>query len=400
MSNNKNSNEVNNKDDVPSKSKFEDMGLKVNLLRGIYGYGYESPSNIQSKATPYIIARKDLVAQSQSGTGKTASFGIGTLQVIDETKDYPQAIIMAPTRELSMQIQSVITDIGKFQGIKTVLAVGGISVNKNVSDCARSHIIIGTPGRILDLMDRKAFKTSEISILVMDEADELLNRDFLKQTQSVITALPNSAQICIYSATLAKPALELTEKFMSNPDYLLVEEEKLTLDLIAQFNIYVDVETNKLDTLYDLYGQFSIGQCIIYVNGQKKAEWLKDKLSKENHSVEAIHGGMKPHERTEVMKVFRSGTCRVLVCTDLLARGIDVQQVGYVINYDVPENVASYLHRIGRSGRYGKRGIAVNFVTRRDNYNIRALEDYYRIRIEGMPDPKLVNEYLVSGKME
>lgn len=375
---------------------FVDMNLKENLLRGIYGFGFETPSKIQQCSIPIMSKKKDLIAQSQAGTGKTGAFTCGILQVINENENYPQAIIMAPTRELSTQIDCVISDIGKYMKIRTVLCVGGISVDANMKDARNAQIVIGTPGRINDLIERGAINLKRIVIFVLDEADVLLSREFLGQTKNVIVKLPEQTQMCIFSATLTHETILITNKFMNKPVNILVQQDKLSLDLIIQYYIDVGQDKYKLDVLEDIYSKFSIGQCIIYVNHKDKAIWLKEKLNELGHAVEAIHGGLTPVERTTVMKQFRSGNYRVLISTDLLSRGIDVQQVGYVVNYDLPHDTESYLHRIGRSGRYGKKGVAINFVTKRDMYQLKTIMGKYKINIESMPDPQYLNDYLLG----
>jgi translation initiation factor 4A len=375
---------------------FDEMSLKENLLRGIFGYGFETPSKIQKCCISIISARHDLIAQSQAGTGKTGAFACGTLQVVNENENYAQAIIMSPTRELSTQIDAVVNDLGKFMKIKTVLCLGGTNVELNVKETKHAHIIIGTPGRIYDLIERRAIDSKRIKILIMDEADVLLSREFVSQSKNIITKLSQHAQICAFSATLPEEVVGMMHKFMNKPINILIQREKLTLDVIAQYYIDVIEDKYKLDVLDDMYRGLSIGQCIIYVNFKDKAKWLQEKLTELGHAVEAIHSDLTPLERTNIMKQFRSGIYRVLISTDLLARGIDVQQVGYVINYDLPHDTDCYLHRIGRSGRYGKKGVAINFVTKRDKYLLRNIRDKFRVSIEAMPEPQYLNDYLLD----
>jgi translation initiation factor 4A len=381
---------------VPRRiDNFEDMNIKENLLRGIYGYGFEKPSKIQQLTIPVIFDGKDLVAQSQSGTGKTGAFSIGILQRINEKENFPQAIILAPTRELSQQINSVFTDIGSYLQIKTALCVGGSSVEDNIAQAKKSHCIIGTPGRIIDLIERNTFDVSKIKIFSLDEADVLLEKEFVTQTRKIVKKLHKNAQICVFSATLTPESIAMTQNFMNkNTVHMLIEPEKLSLELIAQNYIFVGEENYKIETLNDLYERLSIGQCIIYVNGVDKAIWLKEQLTESGHSVEAMHSKLSPLERTEIMKSFRGGNYRVLVSTDLLARGIDIQQVSYVINYDLPHDVSNYIHRIGRSGRFGKKGISINFVTKRDFRQQNNISTYYKCNITEMPDPDELNKYL------
>lgn len=383
-----------NTDEIKYYESFDTMNLKENLLRGIYGYGYETPSKIQQCSIAIIASRRDLIAQSQAGTGKTCAFTCGLLQVINENEHYPQAIIMAPTRELSTQIDSVARDLGKYMKVNTVLCVGGASVEGNIKDAKSAHVIIGTPGRIHDMIERRAFDIKKITIFIMDEADVLLSPEFIGQTKNIITKLDKKVQICAFSATLPPEAIAHTNNFMNKPINILVQKEKLSLDQIIQYYIDVGQDKYKLECLEDLYSKLSIGQSIIYVNFKDKAIWLKEKLTEHGHAVEAIHSNLTPLERTTIMKQFRSGTCRVLISTDLLARGIDVQQVGYVINYSLPRDTDCYIHRIGRSGRYGKKGVAINFVTKKDMQILRNIMNKFKVNIDNMPDPQYLNDYL------
>lgn len=373
---------------------FDEFKLSENILRGIYSYGFETPSRIQSLAVPPIVEGKDVIAQSQAGTGKTGAFTIGVLSKIEESKKHPQAIIMSNTRELADQINSVVLDLGKYMNITTSLSIGGTNLKENVDKVKESQIIIGTPGRIRDLITNKDFDTQNVKILILDEADELLKKDFVEKTEDIVSGLPKNMQICIFSATLPDFALELTKKFMVDPVILLIKKEKLTLDMVKQYYIDVEYETYKYETIAELYEKMSINQCIIFVNSAEKAEWLLEKLKGDKHIAEIIHGKLSNVQRINIMKRFRKGEFRVLIATDLMCRGIDVQQVSYVINYDLPKNLRSYIHRIGRSGRYGKKGVAINFVTKNDYRYMRELESFYKIRVEDMPDPETVNNIL------
>ena len=379
--------EVETSDDTyGSVENFDDLELKDNLLRGIYAYGFEKPSVIQQKAIIPVTKGRDVIAQAQSGTGKTATFTIGMLQVIDETLPETQAVILAHTRELASQINNVITSISSFLKVTVNLCVGGTQIRENIDDLLKQpQIVIGTPGRVLDMINKKALNTRNLRILVVDEADEMLSKIFLTQIYDIFRFLPNNIQVALFSATMTPDFFELTKKFMRDPIKILVKNDELTLEGIKQYFINVEKNDFKFDTLCDLYDRFSIFQSIIYCNSRKIVEELFYRLQQENFSVQAIHGDMRQEDRNKIMNDFRSGANRVLLSTDLLSRGIDVQQVSIVINYDIPFNIESYLHRIGRSGRFGRKGTAINFVTYYDIRKLHDIEQFYSTQIEEMP---------------
>lgn len=365
---------------------FATMGLKENLLRGIFGYGFEQPSEIQSKAILPVIQNRDLVAQAQSGTGKTGTFVIGALQQVDETVEGCQGIIIAPVRELAYQIAEVLRNIGQYLNVKPVVCVG----KDNIHDARRNlnkgtSIVIGTPGRIIDMIERGYLSTRLLKILIMDEADEMLSRSFLPQIKKIIQEVPTDTQICIFSATMPYEALDITKHFLVDPVEILVKQEDLTLDGISQFHIDVGQERWKFETFCDLYDIVSISQSMVYVNTKEKADWLKENLVNRKFTVSVIHSGMKATERSDIMKEFRKGNTRILISTDMLSRGIDIQQVSIVINYDLPKNKECYLHRIGRSGRFGRKGVAINLVAKQDFWKLKDLERFYGIHIDPMP---------------
>ncbi|ARF11626.1 translation initiation factor 4A-III [Klosneuvirus KNV1] len=371
-------------------NNFDDMQLKTNLLRGIYGYGFEKPSLIQSKAIPYIMSGKDLIAQSQAGTGKTGAFVISAFQKIDESVKGTQAIILAHTRELAQQIYEVSKNLGQYTNIKTVLCIGGQNIQQTQSELSNeTSLVIGTPGRIIDLIKRRIISTRLIRILIIDEADEMLSYSFQEQIKTIIKYISDKAQVCLFSATLSEPVLELTKHFMNEPHNILIKPEKLTLDGVKQFYIDTDSELWKFETLCDIYNILSVSQTIIYVNTIKRSIELKKQLEEKRFTVSLIHSDMPIDERIKIMKDFRSGSSRILISTDLLARGIDIQQISIVINYDFPRGKnfkESYIHRIGRSGRFGKKGIAINLLTKHDVYGVSELKDYYKTNIEPMPE--------------
>lgn len=365
---------------------FDQMNLREPLLRGIYGYGFERPSAIQQRAIKPCILGHDVIAQAQSGTGKTATFAISILQQIDlENKDC-QALILAPTRELAQQIQKVVLALGDYMGATCHACIGGTNVRDDVKRLETGvQIVVGTPGRVFDMLTRSALRSKTIKMFVLDEADEMLSRGFKEQIYDVFTTMPQDVQVILLSATMPNDVLEVTTKFMNDPIKILVKKEELTLEGIRQFYVTVEREEWKLDTLCDLYETLTITQAVIFSNTRRKVDWLTEKMRARDFTVSAMHGDMGQKERDVIMKEFRTGSSRVLITTDLLARGIDVQQVSLVINYDLPNNRENYIHRIGRGGRFGRKGVAINFVTDEDRRTLRDIEQFYNTQIQEMP---------------
>lgn len=364
---------------------FDDLKVKENLLRGIYSYGFENPSAIQQRAILPAVKGHDVIAQAQSGTGKTATFAISILQRIDEKERATQALVMAPTRELALQIEKVINALGDYLNVSVAACVGGAGLDRDRVRLQDAQIIVGTPGRVNDLIGRGIMNTDRIQMLVLDEADEMLSKGFKDQIITVLKKISESAQIILMSATMPPDALELSQKFMRSPVRILVKKEELTLDGIRQFFVNCDREEYKVDTLCDLYETMTITQAVIFCNTKRKVIFIQEKLAEMNHTVSAIHGDMAQREREVIMNEFRTGSSRVLISTDLLARGIDVQQVSLVINFDLPAKRENYIHRIGRSGRFGRKGVAINFVTLQDLRQMQDLEDFYHTKIEELP---------------
>jgi len=365
---------------------FDDMGLKDQLLRGIYSYGFERPSVIQQKGIKPIILGRDTIAQAQSGTGKTATFTIGLLQAIDASVRQCQSLILAPTRELAQQITRVVSQIGDYMKIKCHACIGGTVVREDIRILEQGvHVVVGTPGRVFDMMQRKHLSTNYLKIFILDEADEMLSRGFKEQIQEIFQLLPGTIQCCLFSATMPPDILRLTEEFMRDPIKILVKKDELTLEGIKQYYIAIEKEDWKFDTLCDLYENLDIAQAIIYSNTRRRVETLATQLQERDFVVSFMHGDMEQGQRELIMREFRTGSTRVLITTDLLARGIDVQQVSLVINYDMPTNYENYLHRIGRSGRFGRKGVAINFVTEGDATMLKDLETHYNTHIEEMP---------------
>ena len=303
-----------------------------------------------------MIQEKDVIAQAQSGTGKTATFAIGTLQLIDTNINEVQALVLAPTRELAQQIATVFKFLGEFIKVKVHVFIGGTAIKKDIQNLEEGiHVVVGTPGRVQDMLNKNFLKLSSLKVFVLDEADEMLSRGFLDSMKKVISFIPPECRVCLFSATMPKEIVQLTTNFMNNPAKILVKNEQLTLEGIKQYYVILKKEW-KIESLLDIYKGVDIAQAIIYCNSKKSVENLAEEMQKRGHMVSSIHSELPQIERDRVMKEFRAGATRVLITTDLLARGIDVYQVSIVVNYDLPQQKETYIHRIGRSGRFGRKG--------------------------------------------
>ncbi|KAG5452541.1 translation initiation factor eIF4A [Clonorchis sinensis] len=378
-------------DDIDSNynfccDSFDRMNLKEGLLRGIFAYGFEKPSAIQQRAILPSIEGRNVIAQAQSGTGKTATFSIAMLQQINTADPRCQALVLAPTRELAKQIQTVVVALGDYMDITCHACIGGTQVSTDMERLQMGQqIVVGTPGRVLDMIRRGSLRTDSIRIFVLDEADEMLSMGFKDQIQEIFRCLKHDVQVILLSATIPDEVLEVTKHFMVDPVRILVKQEELTLEGIRQFYVNVEQEEWKLETLCDLYQTIAITQAVIFCNTRRKVEWLTQELTERDFIVSAMHGDMEQAERDNIMTAFRSGSSRVLISTDLLARGIDVQQVSLVINFDLPNTLENYIHRIGRGGRFGRKGVAINFVTLADKRTLKELETFYNTKISELP---------------
>lgn len=373
-----------------SAMSFDDMNLRSELLRGIYSYGFEKPSVIQQRAIVAVASGKDLIAQAQSGTGKTATFCVGTLQQIDLNNPACQVLVMAPTRELATQIFTVMDAVGQHMtGLSCHPCVGGTSVRDDIDKLRRGvHVVVGTPGRVNHMADKGILNLRSLKSFILDEADEMLSRGFKEQIYLTFQQIGDNVQVGLFSATLDKETIEITHRFMKDPIRILVRKEEVTLEGIKQFYVRLEQEAWKFETLCDLYETLTINQSIIYCNTKRKVEWLTDRMRQRDHVVACTHGEMDPKTRKAVMEEFRKGESRVLITTDLMARGIDVQGVSLVINYDLPMHKESYIHRIGRSGRFGRKGVAINFIntTSDDVQILQEIEQYYATEVSELPN--------------
>lgn len=377
--------------DIKTYETFEDMELSTNVLRGIFAYGWEFPSPIQKKIIVPIINKRDTIAQAQSGTGKTGAFSISSLQRIDWAIKKPQIIVISPTRELALQTYNTASTIGRYQftqsGTRCSYSIGGTSVTNDIQALKNNNIVFisATPGRIYDIINRKVVSFDSVKAVILDEADEMLSQGFKEQVHNILAILPKTVQIALFSATMAPEVLEIAETFMKDPFKLLVDVEDVPVQGIKQFIVEME-EDDKLGSLMDLYDRVSINQSIIFVNSKRKVEWLSKKMALNNFTISSIHSAMEKDQREAIMANFRNGKTRVLISTDLLARGIDVHHISIVVNYDLPSNYENYIHRIGRAGRYGRKGLTINFVTPNDGENLKGIERLYNIKIEELPE--------------
>lgn len=373
----------------PEFKKWEDVDeISPDLLRGIYAYGFENPSHIQQKSILSIIQKRDVIAQAQSGTGKTGAFTVAALQSVDVSIAKTQVLILAPTRELAKQIHDVISGIGAMMsGLTMRLLVGGTSTADDAADLRKSvpHIIVGCPGRVFDMIRRNHIQGANVNMIVLDEADEMLSAGFNDQIYNIFQYMPSEIQVVLFSATMPPDLYNLTEKFMRTPVNIQVKAEQLTLEGIQQHYIALDDDVQKYMTMKDLFKTISVSQCIIFCNSTKRVADLHEAMLFDGFPVCCIHSGMEKGDRDKAYQDFKAGVHRVLISSNVTARGIDIQQVSTVINFDMPQDVHIYLHRIGRSGRWGRKGVGINFVTRRDMRIKKDIEMYYGTIITELP---------------
>jgi translation initiation factor 4A len=365
----------------------DEIDIDINILRGIYAYGYDKPSPIQQKAILPMVSGRDIVAQAQSGTGKTGAFSIGTLALTDPTMKQTQAIIMAPTRELTLQNYNVISALGQYYDITIQCLIGGTPIIDDIRKYKENtpHIVVGSSGRIYDLINRGILSTKYIKVFVLDEADEMLSHGFKEQVYQIFKYFNEEVQVALFSATMPDSFKDITTRFMRDPIQLYVDAEMLTLEGIEQYYVEVNDDNEKVMTIKDLFDTISVSQCIIYCNSVSRVRTLTDLLGSDRFPVISIHGDMSQEERKKAFNEFKQGAFRVLISSDITARGIDIQQVSVVINFDVSKNVHTYLHRIGRSGRWGRKGLAINLISHHDQPLIKAIEEHYRITIQLLP---------------
>lgn len=374
--------------DLKIYTSFEEMNLPENLLRGIFSHGFEKPSAIQSKGIMPISEGRDLLAQAQSGTGKTGTFVIGSLSRVDESIKKPQVLVLVHVRELAQQISKVAAILGERMGVQVLCAVGGNPLRDDIRMLeAGCQFIVGTPGRIYDLVNRNALDRSEIRVLIMDEADQMLEDLFYKQVMCILEkGFPDKTRVALFSATMPDQVVEVANKILNDPVRILIPPDSVRLDGIQQFYINLDREDHKFECICDLYKNLNITQAVIFCNKRQKAEVLAEKMSAQGFPVTCLHGELEKPERTRRMKQFINGSTRVMVATDIIARGIDVQQISLVINYELPTNRENYVHRIGRAGRYGRKGTTINLLLPDEEAMMTDICEHYTMKVVNLPE--------------
>jgi translation initiation factor 4A len=378
----------NNEENSYEIKSWDDLDIDPQLLRGIYACGYEKPSPIQQQAIQPMVLKKDVVAQAQSGTGKTATFTIGALSNVDITNNSTQILVLSPTKELTMQTARVFETIGgMMEGLRIQSVYGGSVIEEGSAFSNRNlpHVICGCPGRVYDMLRRDRIACNKLKLVILDEADEMLSTGFKEQVYNIFQYFNQDIQVALFSATIPDSIQTIISKMMMNPVRISVKREMLTLEGIRQFYIGVDDDLQKYATLKDLFSHLSVSQCIIYCNSIKRVQDLFEAMKQDEFPVCRIHGNMDKFERELAFTEFKNGKSRVLISSNVTSRGIDIQQVSIVINFDLPKCIHNYLHRIGRSGRWGRKGVGINLITRRDVQKLKEIEEHYSTQIIEMP---------------
>ena len=373
---------------VHTYNTWDELEIDSDLLRGIYAYGFEKPSPIQGKAIKPMTEGRDIIAQAQSGTGKTGAFTVGALTRVNINENSNQVMVISPTHELAQQTSNVFYSLSHMMtGIRIKTIIGGSSIDTDANEMRDNppHILVGCPGRIYDMIRRRHINANKLKLVILDEADEMLSAGFKEQIYNIFQHLNKNVQIALFSATLPSNIFQITNKFMRDPVKIIVKAESLTLEGIKQYFVAVEDDRQKYLTLKDLYQYCSMSQCIIYANSIKRVIDLYEAMKEDKFPVVCIHSNMEKSEREKSFSEFRTGAARVLISSNVTSRGIDIQQVSIVINFDLPRDIHTYLHRIGRSGRWGRKGTGINFITRRDIIKMKEIESYYSTQIDELP---------------
>ena len=369
--------------------KFEDMQLSKKVLNAVRDMGFEEPSPIQAQTIPLALEGHDVIGQAQTGTGKTAAFGIPTIEQIDEKNKYIQALVLTPTRELAIQIAEEFNKIGKYKRVKTLPVYGGQMIDRQIRALRFGvKVVVGTPGRLIDHIRRNTIKLDHVKMLILDEADEMLDMGFVDDMEEIMKNLPAERQTLLFSATMPRPILSLTKKYMKAPKNVTISKEELTVPLIDQY--YFETK-DKIEGLCRLLDAEIDGKLIIFCRTKKGVDDLAIALGSRGYMAEGLHGDLSQTQRDRVMKKFRDGTADILIATDVAARGIDIDNITHVINFDIPQDPESYVHRIGRTGRAGNTGVAMTFITPREFRQLKLIERTTKTKITRRQLPTTAN---------
>lgn len=369
-------------------NNFKELQISEEILRAIEDLGYEQPSPIQSRAIPEVLAGNDVIGQAQTGTGKTAAFSIPLLQNIDRNSRSLQAVVLCPTRELAIQVSEEMRKLTKYMsGVRTLPIYGGQPINRQIKALKGGvSVIIGTPGRVIDHINRKTLRMDNVKMVVLDEADEMLDMGFREDIETILQSVPEDRQTTLFSATMPKSILELTKKYQKDPVHIKVVRKELTVSNIKQY--YIETRnSNRLEVLTRIVDVYNPKLTVVFTNTKKGADELVSSLQARGYGADSLHGDMKQVQRDIVMDKFRSGTIDILVATDVAARGIDIDDVECVVNYELPQDEEYYVHRIGRTGRAGREGIAFSFVFGREMRRMKDIERYTKSKLEKHPIP-------------
>ena len=371
---------------------FKELNLSSEVQRALNEMGFEEATPIQTKAIPYILDGRDILGQAQTGTGKTCAFGIPAIEMIDPNVHGVQVLALCPTRELAIQVSEELKNVCKYKkGIKILPIYGGQSIDRQIMALKnKPQIIVGTPGRVMDHMRRRTLKLENLKMMILDEADEMLNMGFREDIDVILEDLPTERQTLLFSATLSKEIKEITKLYQKNPEHIVTVHKELTIPSIEQY--YLEVrEASKLELLCRLVDAKNIKLGLVFCNTKKRVDELTSSLQTRGYSAEALHGDMKQTERDRVMTKFRKGNIDILVATDVAARGIDVNDIEAVFNYDIPSDEEYYVHRIGRTGRAGKKGVSYSFVFGRDIFKLKDIQRYTKSEILPMQPPSITD---------
>lgn len=368
---------------VVNQQTFADLNISEDLLQAVTDMGFEKPSPIQAEAIPHILSGRDVIGQAQTGTGKTAAFGIPALELIDPADRHVQVLVLCPTRELALQVSDEVKKLAKYKrGIKVEAIYGGDSIERQIRALKGGvHIVIGTPGRVMDHMERNTLKLDNVKMMILDEADEMLDMGFREDIESILEDMPEERQTILFSATMSKPIMAITQRFQNDPVLVKVVKKELTNKNIEQ--VYFEVKPKaKVEVMSRLIDMYDLKLLLVFCNTKKKVDEIVEDMQLRGYQAEGLHGDLRQAQRNNVMSKFRSGVTSILVATDVAARGIDVDDVDAVINFDIPLDEEYYVHRIGRTGRAGKSGRAFSLVSRDEKYRFREIQNYTKVKVE------------------